>query len=84
MACQSLHALATMEFHNFAVQSPEVVTTICPSGENAAERSQSVCPCSVSSQSPVIMFQMRAVPSSEAVTTRKPPGSNAAEYTAPE
>jgi hypothetical protein len=52
-----------------------------PSGEKAAEFTESPCPDSIASCAPVRASQMRAVLSRDAVTTRVPSGEKAAEKT---
>ena len=65
-----------------AVLSNEAVTIRLPSGLNAAEETQPVCPWREARVLPESASQTRAVLSSEAVTTRLPSGLNAAEWTA--
>ena len=62
-----------------AVLSYEAVTIRLPSGLNAAEWTEEVCPWSVVMVLPESASQTLAVLSSEAVRTRLPSGLNAAE-----
>jgi hypothetical protein len=54
-----------------------------PSGLNAAEWTNPVCPLSVRASAPLRASQIFAVPSQLAVTMSEPSGLNAAERTGP-
>ena len=64
-----------------AVLSPEAVTIRLPSGLNAAEWTDEVCPWREARGLPESASQTRAVLSAEAVTIRLPSGLNAAVWT---